>query len=495
MAAATSALMIQATGSNAGKSTLVAGLARALVRRGLKVAPFKPQNMSNNAAVAIEGGEIGRAQAVQARAARMAPSVHMNPVLLKPETDSGAQIIVQGKRWGTLRAKNYMEKKAALLPAVLDSFAQLARNADIVLVEGAGSPAEINLRAGDIANMGFAAAANVPVVLAGDIDRGGVIASLAGTHLVLEPDERARIRGFIINKFRGDISLFDQGLATVTRLTGWPSLGVVPWLPQAAWLPAEDAVDLDRANPSASTRVIAVPVLARIANFDDLDPLGMEPGVKLVFVRPGEPIPGNADVVILPGSKSTIGDLAFLRGQGWDIDIKAHVRRGGHVLGLCGGYQMLGQTIADPEGIEGPVATAEGLGLLEISTVMSADKSTRLVSGVHAATGVAIEGYEIHLGRSEGRDCARPVVTIDGRPDGAGTADGRVQGTYVHGLFTGDAFRKAWLANLGIASSIAYASRIEIALDALADHLEAHLDIDCLLDIARSRQTTSASAA
>jgi adenosylcobyric acid synthase len=495
MAAATSALMIQATGSNAGKSTLVAGLARALVRRGLKVAPFKPQNMSNNAAVAIEGGEIGRAQAVQARAARMAPSVHMNPVLLKPETDSGAQIIVQGKRWGTLRAKNYLEKKAALLPAVLDSFAQLARDADIVLVEGAGSPAEINLRAGDIANMGFAAAANVPVVLAGDIDRGGVIASLAGTHLVLEPDERARIRGFIINKFRGDVRLFDQGLAAVTQLTGWPSLGVVPWLPQAAWLPAEDAVDLDRASPSASTRVIAVPVLARIANFDDLDPLGMEPGVKLVFVRPGEPIPGNADVVILPGSKSTIGDLAFLRGQGWDIDIKAHVRRGGHVLGLCGGYQMLGQTIADPEGIEGPVATVEGLGLLDIATVMSADKSTRMVSGVHAATRAPIEGYEIHLGRSEGRDCQRPVVTIEGRPDGASTADGRVQGTYVHGLFTGDAFRKAWLANLGIASSLAYASRIETALDALADHLEAHLDIDAILNIARSRQTNSASAA
>ncbi len=259
MTSATPALMIQATGSNAGKSTLVAGLARALVRRGLKVAPFKPQNMSNNAAVAVEGGEIGRAQAVQARAARMIPSVHMNPVLLKPETDSGAQIIVQGRRWGTLRAKNYLDKKAALLPAVLDSFAQLARDADIVLVEGAGSPAEINLRAGDIANMGFAAAADVPVVLVGDIDRGGVIASLAGTHLVLEPDERARIRGFVINKFRGDASLFDQGLAAVTRLTGWPSLGVVPWLPQAAWLPAEDAVDLDRAHKSASMHVIAVP--------------------------------------------------------------------------------------------------------------------------------------------------------------------------------------------------------------------------------------------
>jgi adenosylcobyric acid synthase len=495
MTSATPALMIQATGSNAGKSTLVAGLARALVRRGLKVAPFKPQNMSNNAAVAVEGGEIGRAQAVQARAARMAPSVHMNPVLLKPETDSGAQIIVQGKRWGTLQAKNYLDKKAALLPAVMDSFTQLARDADIVLVEGAGSPAEINLRAGDIANMGFAAAADVPVVLVGDIDRGGVIASLAGTHLVLEPDERARIRGFIINKFRGDIGLFDQGLAAVTRLTGWPSLGVVPWLPQAAWLPAEDAVDLDRAHKSPSMHVIAVPVLARIANFDDLDPLGMEPGVKLVFVRPGEPIPGNAEVVILPGSKSTIGDLAFLRAQGWDIDIKAHVRRGGHVLGLCGGYQMLGQTIADPDGIEGPAATVEGLGLLDIATVMSADKSTKLVRGIHCATGAAIEGYEIHLGHSQGRDCARPVVMIGRHPDGAGTGDGRVQGTYVHGLFAGDAFRKAWLANLGIASSLAYASQIETALDALADHLDAHLDIEAILDIARSRQATSASAA
>jgi adenosylcobyric acid synthase len=495
MTSATPALMIQATGSNAGKSTMVAGLARALVRRGLKVAPFKPQNMSNNAAVTVEGGEIGRAQAVQARAARMIPSVHMNPVLLKPETDSGAQIIVQGKRWGTLRARNYLDKKAALLPAVLDSFAQLAREADIVLVEGAGSPAEINLRAGDIANMGFAAAADVPVVLVGDIDRGGVIASLAGTHLVLEPDERARIRGFVINKFRGDVSLFDPGLAAVTRLTGWPSLGVVPWLPQAAWLPAEDAVDLVRTHPSTSSRVIAVPVLARIANFDDLDPLGMEPGVKLVFVRPGEPIPGNADVVILPGSKSTVGDLAFLRTQGWDIDIKAHVRRGGHVLGLCGGYQMLGRTIADPEGIEGPAATVEGLGLLDIATVMSADKSTKLVRGIHSATGAAIEGYEIHLGRSEGGDCERPVVTIDGRPDGASTADGQVQGTYVHGLFTGDAFRKAWLGRLGIACSLAYASQIESALDALADHLEAHLDIDAILGIARSRQTTNVSAA
>ena len=491
----TPALMIQATGSNAGKSTLVAGLARALVRRGLKVAPFKPQNMSNNAAVAVDGGEIGRAQAVQARAARMPPSVHMNPVLLKPETDTGAQIIVQGQRWGTLRAKNYLEKKAALLPAVLESFARLAREADIVLVEGAGSPAEINLRAGDIANMGFAEAANVPVLLAGDIDRGGVIASLAGTHLVLPPEERARIHGFIINKFRGDARLFDSGLQAITRLTGWPSLGVVPWLPQAAWLPAEDAVDLDRIHASDATRIIAVPVLARIAKFDDLDPLGMEPGVKLVFVRPGEPIPGHADVVILPGSKSTLGDLAYLRAQGWDIDIAAHVRRGGHVLGLCGGYQMLGRVIADPDGVDGAAGTVDGLGLLDMTTLMSSDKSTTLVSGTHVATGTAIEGYEIHLGRSEGADCARPLLTIDGRPDGAMSANGRVQGTYVHGLFTGDAFRRAWLAHLGIASALAYDTQIESALDALADHLETNLDIDAILKIARSRQSTSASAA
>jgi adenosylcobyric acid synthase len=484
---ATPALMIQATGSNAGKSTIVAGLARALVRRGLRVAPFKPQNMSNNAAVAVDGGEIGRAQAVQARAARLPPSVHMNPVLLKPETDTGAQVIVQGQRWGTLRAKNYLEKKAALLPAVLDSFTRVAGGMDIVLVEGAGSPAEINLRRGDIANMGFAAAANVPVVLAGDIDRGGVIASLAGTHLVLEPEERARIHGFIVNKFRGDPSLFDNGLTAITRLTGWPSLGVLPWLPQAMMLPAEDAVDLDRAQASAATRVIAVPVLARIANFDDLDPLGMEPGVKLVFVRPGEAIPGNADVVILPGSKSTIGDLAFLRAQGWDIDLKAHVRRGGHVLGLCGGYQMLGRSIADPDGVDGAPGTVDGLGLLDIATVMRGDKTTTLVSATHAATGAAVEGYEIHLGRSEGGDCARPMLIIEGRPDGAASPDGRVQGTYVHGLFTGDAFRKAWLANLGIASSLAYDAQIETALDALADHCEAHLDIDAMLAIARRR--------
>jgi adenosylcobyric acid synthase len=419
----------------------------------------------------------------------------MNPVLLKPETDTGAQVILRGQRIGTLRAQNYLDRKATLLPAVLESFAHLARDADIVLVEGAGSPAEINLRAGDIANMGFAAAADVPVVLAGDIDRGGVIASLVGTHAVLPPDERARIRGFLINKFRGDAGLFDQGLAKITEMTGWPALGVVPWLPQAAWLPAEDALDLDRSGkPASAACVIAVPMLSRIANFDDLDPLGMEPDVTLVFVRPGEPIPANASVVILPGSKSTIGDLAFLRAQGWDIDIAAHVRRGGHVLGLCGGYQMLGRVIRDPDGIDGPAATVEGLGLLDIETTMRGDKSTALVRGLHCATSTPAEGYEIHLGRTEGEDCVRPVLTLDGRPDGAQSRDGRIQGTYVHGLFAGDAFRRAWLKSLGAASSLAYEQRIDNALDALADHLEAHLAIDRLLEIARSRQSSNSAA-
>jgi adenosylcobyric acid synthase len=481
--------MIQGTNSNAGKSTMVAGLARAMVRRGLKVAPFKPQNMSNNAAIAIEGGEIGRAQAVQARAARMRPSVHMNPVLLKPESSTSAQIIVQGRRVETMRASDYLDRKSELLPAVLESFEYLTRNADIVLVEGAGSPAEINLRVGDIANMGFAAAANIPVVLVGDIDRGGVIASVVGTHAVLEPAERVRIRGFLINKFRGETRMFDQGLTAITRMTGWPALGLVPWLPQAEWLPAEDAIDLDRSRNSSSTsNVIAVPMLSRIANFDDFDPLGMEPGVRLVFVRPGEPIPAAANLVILPGTKSTIGDLAFLRAQGWDIDIIGHVRRGGQVLGLCGGYQMLGKTISDPEGVDGGHAgTVDGLGLLDVATTMSGDKSTTRVDGIHCATGAAVEGYEIHLGRSTGPDCSRPVLMLDGRADGASSRDGQVQGTYVHGLFAGDAFRHAWLANFGVASSLAYAARIEAALDALADHLEAHLDIDRILAIAHSR--------
>ncbi len=480
--------MVQGTGSNVGKSTLVAGLCRAFVRRGLSVRPFKPQNMSNNAAVTADGGEIGRAQAVQARAARVPASVHMNPVLLKPETDTGAQVIVHGRRIGTLRARDFGSRKGELLPAVLDSFARVADGADLVLVEGAGSPAEINLRAGDIANMGFAEAADVPVVLAGDIDRGGVIASLVGTHAVLEPAERARIAAFLVNKFRGDPRLFDGGVRAVAERTGWPCLGVVPWFPAAAFLPAEDALDLDRAAAGRGKLRIAVPVIARIANFDDLDPLGMEAGVELVFVRPGEALPGNADLVILPGSKSTVGDLAFLRAQGWDVDLLAHRRRGGRILGLCGGYQMLGRTIADPDGIEGPAGTVAGLGLLQVDTVLGGDKITGPAAGIHLSTGAEITGYEIHLGRTDGPDRARPVLRLDdGREDGAASADGQVAGCYVHGLFASDAFRRAFLDGFGAASGLAYEARVEEALDALADHVEAHLDLDRMLAIARER--------
>lgn len=492
----TAALMIQGTGSNVGKSTLVAGLARALVRRGLRVLPFKPQNMSNNAAIAVEGGEIGRAQWLQARAARVSPSVHMNPVLLKPETDTGSQVIVQGARRSTLQARGYGRLRKELLPAVLDSFQRLADDADLVLVEGAGSPAEINLRAGDIANMGFAAAADVPVIVCGDIDRGGVIASLVGTHAVLPPEERARIKGFAVNKFRGDAALFTDGVGAIERMTGWPCLGVLPWLPQAGWLPAEDALDLEcRARRAEAAVRIAVPLLSRIANFDDLDPLAMEPEVEVIFVRPGEALPDGIAAVILPGSKSTLGDLAFLRAQGWDIDIRAHVRRGGHVLGICGGYQMLGRHLSDPHGRDGAAGETQGLGLLDVRTVMGGAKTTRAVSARHCASGSPVAGYEIHLGRTTGPDCVRPMLTIDGRDDGATSPDGRVQGTYVHGLFGSDAFRAAWLRRLGAASSVSYEQRLEQALEALADHVEAHLDIARMLAVARSRQSTSASAA
>ncbi|MBD1549291.1 cobyric acid synthase [Roseibium aggregatum] len=483
--------MIQGTGSNVGKSLVVAGLCRLFANRGLKVKPFKPQNMSNNAAVTADGGEIGRAQALQAQAARVPLSVHMNPILLKPETDTGAQVIVQGKRFGTLRAREYGRQKAQFLPKVLESFSEIESGADLVLVEGAGSPAEINLRAGDIANMGFAEAADLPVVLCGDIDRGGVIASLVGTHAVLEDAERARIKGFFVNRFRGDPSLFDDGMSEIARRTGWAPLGVVPWFSEASKLPAEDALGLSDGAGHGPVRIV-VPVISRIANFDDLDPLRMEDGVTLMLIQPGEPLPGDADLVLLPGSKSTVGDLEFFRKQGWDIDLKAHHRRGGHILGICGGYQMLGLTISDPEGIEGQPGTVEGLGFLDVDTVLTADKSLVEATGKHLATGAEVSGYEIHIGRTEGPDCDRPLLHIreaDDSPklDGALSVDGRVAGTYLHGLFTSDAFRRAYLKGFGGTSALAYAQSIDVVLDDLASHLEASMDVERILEIARAR--------
>jgi adenosylcobyric acid synthase len=479
------ALMIQGAGSDVGKSLVVAGLARVARHRGLSVLPFKPQNMSNNAAVTVDGGEIGRAQALQALAAGVEPHTDMNPVLLKPETDVGAQIIVHGRRIATARAREYASLKPSLMGAVLESFARLKQRADLVLVEGAGSPAEVNLRKSDIANMGFARRADVPVVLIGDIDRGGVIAQLVGIKTVIDPDDAAMIKGFIINKFRGDPTLFGDGYRTIEARTSWRGFGVLPYFTRAIELPAEDALGLADARKPGQCK-IAFLTLSRIANFDDLDPLKLEPGVDLVMVRPGEAIPGDCRLVIIPGSKSTRGDLAFLRSQGWDIDLAAHHRRGGHVLGVCGGYQMLGRSVADPEGIEGAAGETPGLGLLNVTTVMTEQKTLTRVTAQHVGTKQPIDAYEIHIGRTEGPDRGRPFALLNGAPEGAVSRDGRVFGSYLHGLFASDAFRRSFLAQLDISiTDQRYSARVEDALDALADHIEAHLDVDGLFALAR----------
>ena len=479
------ALMVQGTGSNVGKSMLVAGLCRAALRRGIKVAPFKPQNMSNNAAVTEDGGEIGRAQALQARACGLRPHTDMNPVLLKPETEVGSQVVVQGKRLTTAKARDYAQLKPTLMSAVLESFERLKAQHDLVIVEGAGSPAEVNLRAGDIANMGFAQAASVPVILCGDIDRGGVIAQVVGTQAVIDPADEDRIKGFIINKFRGDLTLFDEGYALISQRTGWRGFGVAPWFPEAWKLPAEDALDIGGSPGKGAFHVVCLR-LSRIANFDDLDPLSQEPNLRVTMLTAGEALPADADLVILPGSKSTRGDLEFLRAQGWDIDLLAHHRRGGRILGICGGYQMLGHVIRDPDGIEGPAGETAGLGLLDVSTVMTGDKRLTQVRAQHAASGLEFDGYEIHIGRTSGPDCARPFAHVSGLPDGAMSPDGRVAGSYLHGMFAHDGFRAAWLADLGAApSELRYQSALETTLDALADHLENALDVSGLLSAAR----------
>ncbi len=480
-------LMFQGTGSDVGKSLMVAGLARAFVKRGLSVMPFKPQNMSNNAAVTADGGEIGRAQALQARAAGVPLSVHMNPVLLKPQSETGAQVVVQGKIVGNAKAADYQHMKAGLMPRVLESFEHLKQRADLVLVEGAGSASEINLRANDIANMGFARAADAPVILIGDIDRGGVIASLVGTRTVLDPDDAAMIKGFIVNRFRGDPALFSDGMRMIAEKTGWASIGLLPHFSDAAKLPAEDALGLSgpaQHKPGAKIR-IAVPILPHISNFDDLDPLDMEPDVELIRVRPGETIPADCRLVLLCGSKSTIADLAVLKNAGLDIDIKAHVRRGGYVLGLCGGYQMLGKTVADPDGIEGPPATVEGLGLLDVTTVLTGDKRLVSVQG-RSFDGVNLSGYEMHVGETTSVTGNLPFSNIDGHTDGKISPDGRIFGTYIHGLFADDRQRGAWLERLGGENTeLNYEAQVDAVLDRLAAHMENHLDLDRLLSIAR----------
>ena len=485
----TLALMLQGTGSSVGKSLLVAGLCRALTLQGFRVRPFKPQNMSNNAAVTAEGGEIGRAQALQAQACRVPPSVHMNPVLLKPQSEVGAQIVVQGHVWGQARAREYQSLKPQLLPHVLDSFARLSAECDVVIVEGAGSASEVNLRVNDIANMGFARAASVPVVLIGDIDRGGVIASLVGTQTVLDPADAALIGGFIVNRMRGDASLFADGMAFIADRTGWAAMGLVPFFAGAQLLPAEDAADLGAPSPARGGPLrIAVPVLPGIANFDDLDPLRAEPSVDLVMLRHGAPLPADTDLVLLIGSKTTIADLAALRAFGWDSDILAHHRRGGHVLGLCGGYQMLGTSISDPGGIEGPPATVAGLGLLDVETILQGPKQLRAAHGVTLPDFTPLQGYEMHMGTTKGADAERPLIRMDdGRSDGARSADGRVSGSYIHGFFINDRQRSIWLTRFGgVASTRNHAGETETVLDDLAAHVVRYCNVEAMMALAAS---------
>lgn len=485
------ALMLQGTGSDVGKSVLTAGLCRVFTRRGLAVRPFKPQNMSNNAAVAedAEGraGEIGRAQWLQALACGVPPSVHMNPVLLKPNSDTGSQVVLRGRALETAEAREYWARRGALLDPVVESFERLKAEADLVLVEGAGSAAEANLRRGDIANMGFAVPTRTPVVLVGDINRGGVIAALVGTHALLDDTDRDRVRGFIVNLFRGDPRLFDDGLTMIVERTGWPSFGVVPFLPEVRALPAEDAVVLEQGPTGGTGRaVVAVPMVSRIANFDDLDPLRADPAFDVRFCPPGTALPGDAALVVLPGTKSTVADLRFLKAQGWDVDIRAHVRRGGRVLGLCGGYQMLGLRVCDPDGVEGPPGEEPGLGLLDVDTVIEPAKTVRNAICRAPLLGVEARGYEIHAGRTAGPGLVRPFLEREGEPVAIVSSDGRVVGSYLHGMLGDDGFRARYLDYVGLSGTrgFVFAERVEAALDALADALESHLDIDALWEAA-----------
>ncbi len=477
------ALMLQGTGSDVGKTVLVAGLCRAYSKRGLKVLPFKPQNMSNNAAVTSCGGEIGRAQALQALAAGAEPSVHMNPVLLKPESDTGAQVIVQGKPFAKAEASAYQKLKAQLFTAVMDSFETLKSGADLILIEGAGSPAEVNLRNRDIANMGFALPTKTPVILVGDINKGGVIAAISGTHLLLPPEERALVKGTIINMFRGDVSLFKGGLERMYKETGWPCMGVLPYLRCVGDLPSEDAVVLEKASESLKEKFrIVVPMLPRIANFDDLDPLKADASVEVVFCRPGTPLPQNSDLVIIPGTKATIADLRFMKAEGWDIDILAHARAGGAVLGICGGYQMLGKTISDPDGIEGAAGEETGLGLLPITTKLKASKQTQNCRANVTGLEQAISGYEIHAGESCVQDGAEAFMTVGSQVIGVKAEGAPVWGTYLHGLFENGIFRKHFFNSLGVeVSGGDFRLKVDAALDTLAEELEEHLDLDAML--------------
>lgn len=476
-----STLMVQGTTSDAGKSTLVTALCRWLIRQGVAVAPFKPQNMALNSAVTAEGGEIGRAQAVQAQAARLAPHTDMNPVLLKPNSDTGSQVIIHGRAVTSMNAVAYHDYKAIAMQAVLASHARLSAAYPVVMVEGAGSPAEINLRANDIANMGFAEAVDCPVLLIADINRGGVFAHLVGTLELLSPSEQARVKGFIINRFRGDIALLQPGLDWLEARTGKPVVGVLPYV-MDLHLEAEDGIDRRQIDKAAQVLKVVVPVLPRISNHTDFDPLRLHPQVDLQFIGPGQAIPA-ADLIILPGSKSVRSDLAYLRANGWDSAVARHLRYGGKVLGICGGLQMLGEQVHDPLGLEGPSGSSDGLGLLAFSTTLEEEKQLRNVRGRLLLEDVEVSGYEIHAGVTSGRALASPAVRLDdGRHDGARSADGQILGTYLHGLFETPAACSALLRWAGLANvqEVDYHALRERDIERLADLVEQHLDTDLL---------------
>jgi len=464
------ALMVQGTTSDAGKSTIVAALCRLLKRRGVTVAPFKPQNMALNSAVTSDGGEIGRAQALQALACGIAPHTDMNPVLLKPSSNTGAQVIIHGKVRAEMDARDYQQYKTIAMGAVLESYARLRRQYDAVVVEGAGSPAEVNLRSRDIANMGFAEAVDCPVILVADIDRGGVFAHIIGTLACLSDSERARIVGFVINRFRGDISLLTPGIDWLEQQTGKPVLAVLPYL-QGLFLDAEDAVEAMQAERGAFT--VVVPQLPRISNHTDFDALRAHPDIDLQFVKQGQPIP-PADLVILPGSKNTRGDLAWLQQQGWPAYLAKHLRYGGKAIGICGGFQMLGQSVHDPLGVEGQAGASQALGLLAMTTELTADKTLEHVAGHCAFAGAdhaAMAGYEIHMGVSHGAALQQPAFVIAGRPEGAVSPDGQILGSYVHGMFDTPAACAALLRWAGLASAhtVDTGALREASLERIAD--------------------------
>ena len=487
-------LMIQGSSSSAGKSLLVGALCRIYARRGLRVAPFKAQNMSNNAAVCPDGGEIGRAQALQAAAARIEPSAEMNPVLIKPEADARSQIVVMGRAWRTLAAGEYYQNKAFLWEQVTRALDRLRAACDLVIIEGAGSPAELNLRQGDIVNMAVARYAGAPVLLVGDVDRGGIFAQLLGTLWLLEPEERALVCGLVVNKFRGDLALFADAVRILEEKGDVPVMGVIPYLNDLL-LPDEDAVSIEKTTPLRllpSAEVdIAVLRLPRIANFDDFDPLRAEPGVRLRYVAGPDEL-GNPDALILPGTKSTIADLTWLRERGLDRAVADFAAKGGAVVGICGGYQMLGESIHDPQRVESDAENAAGLGLLPVATRFLANKTTtraraivRAAPGWMAALeGCQLDGYEIHMGDTSGNRPWLEIIQRNGQPtqtpDGAASLDGRIWGCYLHGLFANEDFRRAWLRSLGWRAAGSPASTLDKSLDALADAVESALDMDLL---------------